>query len=124
MDRDSLGSPRPLADAMTRKKDIGYCSALLVICFTLSCAFGGVSGANANQICGKRSEIVSQLNDRFMEVPAWVGAADTVRLELFLARDGQTWTLLLSQTKEISCVVGAGNAWEWSSPTTHSTGSL
>ncbi len=74
------------------------------------------SPANAQTMqqigCGDRAAIAADLQQSHDENPAALGvtSAGTV-MELWTARDGETWTLIVTLPDGSSCVVGAGQDW-------------
>ena len=72
--------------------------------------------ANAQSQCGPRDGIVSQLAQRFQEVPAGRGAiGEQALMELFLSPSG-SWTILGTDSQKRSCVVMGGDAFEFVAP--------
>lgn len=63
--------------------------------------------------CGARAEIVRQLTGQYGEALAYVGAASSdVLIEVYVAADGASWTLLASSASGVSCLLAAGSAWQ------------
>ena len=65
------------------------------------------------QVCAHRQSLLDSLAHDYSEAPAGLGVANNgTVIELLTARDGKTWTLLLTTPDGISCVVAAGEGWE------------
>jgi hypothetical protein len=68
--------------------------------------------AAAQLACAPRDQIVSQLSQRFKETPEANGiTVDGLLLEVFVS-EAQSWTILLTSPKGISCIASAGESWE------------
>lgn len=62
--------------------------------------------------CGKRADIVAMLKRDYKEVPRARGIAGHINLlEAFTSPSG-SWSLLLTQPRGSTCIVGAGHSWE------------
>ena len=62
--------------------------------------------------CGLRSDIAAELKQTHEENPIALGVTSVgTVMELWTARDGETWTLLVTLPDGSSCVVGAGQDW-------------
>ena len=78
----------------------------------LAAAFAVPAQAEAQTACGKRNEIVKMLSDKYRETPRALGiAGQTNLLEVYTSKSG-SWTLLLTQPRGRTCIVGAGQSWE------------
>jgi hypothetical protein len=70
------------------------------------------SFANAQMICGSRTEIVASLTAGHQETKTAQGLSGNGALvELFTGPKG-SWTLLLTTPSGQSCLIGAGDNWE------------
>lgn len=68
--------------------------------------------AGEENVCGKRDEIVSRLENGYQEFNSAMGMSTNGGLvELFTSKNG-TWTLMLTQPDGISCLIAAGENWE------------
>ncbi len=68
--------------------------------------------ANAQAVCGDRGEIVSRLETAYQEKASAIGLAGNGGVvELYTSEKG-SWTLLLTQTTGVSCLIAAGDSWE------------
>ncbi len=62
--------------------------------------------------CNDRAVVLKVLADKYGE--ARVGAGVTNRgymIELLISKGGETWTLIVSQTNDVSCIIAAGEGW-------------
>lgn len=73
--------------------------------------------ANAQQnVCGKRDDIVTRLENGYQEFNTAMGMSSNGRLvELFTSEKG-SWTLMLTTTDGVSCLIAAGENWETFEP--------
>jgi hypothetical protein len=69
--------------------------------------------ANPPTACGPHPDIIKTLGDRFHETQSATAltSAGTL-LEVLTARDGSTWTIIVSRPDGLSCVVAAGQNWQ------------
>lgn len=64
------------------------------------------------QACGPRDTITKNLNGKFKEARRGIGlASQATVIELYVGEEG-SWTLLATNTRGVSCVIGAGEAWQ------------
>lgn len=64
-------------------------------------------------VCGKRYDFIAHLEKRHGEVPTSIGVASNGNLlEVLSNPKTHTWTILVTNPNEVSCVVAAGEAWE------------
>ncbi|RDJ14765.1 hypothetical protein [Rhizobium grahamii] len=62
--------------------------------------------------CAARSEVVNFLDKNFAERLTAVGLVNqNAMLEIYAAQSG-TWTLLITDTRGISCLLLSGDSWE------------
>jgi hypothetical protein len=63
--------------------------------------------------CGPHTEVIKALGDKFHETQAATAltSAGTL-LEVLTARDGSTWTIIVSRPDGLSCIVAAGQNWQ------------
>jgi len=65
------------------------------------------------QECSKRSEVLSNLSDRYHERPIAMGLATNGGvLEVLTSGTGQSWTIIVTMPDGVSCMVAAGQSWE------------
>jgi aminoglycoside N3'-acetyltransferase len=64
--------------------------------------------ASAQQVCGKREDVVKGLAEKYSEVVTWRGLADTgLMIEVFSAPEG-SFTIITTRPSGFSCFVLAG----------------
>lgn len=89
---------------------------LLASCVVLGLAALS-QAATAEAVCGKRSDLLSQLSGRWSEAPVAMGLKDDGSvLEIVAAPDGSTWSVLITDPSGASCVVATGERWETAPP--------
>ena len=67
--------------------------------------------------CSPRTDVLSQLAQKFKEAPVAVGLANNGGLlEVLTNGTGSTWTIIITMPNGVSCLVAAGEAWQ---PTEH-----
>ncbi len=62
-------------------------------------------------VCRARDGLLSQLESKYGEVPVAIGVADGQLIELLTAKDGITWTIILTSPKGLSCLIASGEGW-------------
>ncbi len=68
--------------------------------------------ATAEDLCGPRAAILDTLSHDYRESPSAMGMSNTGNvIEVFTARSGKTWTILVTRPDGSSCVVAAGEQW-------------
>jgi hypothetical protein len=72
---------------------------------------GPAFGQGAAQVCAARDGLLSQLEKKYGEVPVAIGVADGRLVELLTAKDGMTWTIILTSPKGVSCLIASGEGW-------------
>ena len=64
------------------------------------------------EVCASRQSLLDTLAQDYRESPSAVGMANSGGLiEVFTARDGRTWTILVTRADGNSCIVAAGKLW-------------
>jgi hypothetical protein len=73
-----------------------------------------VTAANAgNSPCSPRTDVLSQLSQKYHEAPVAIGLASNGNLvEVLTATDGTTWTIIQTSPAGVSCLVAAGESWQ------------
>jgi hypothetical protein len=61
--------------------------------------------------CAARDALLSQLEHKYGEVPVAIGVANGKLVELLTAKDGITWTIILTSPKGVSCLIASGDGW-------------
>jgi hypothetical protein len=70
------------------------------------------SAAFAAPQCGPHKQVVEMLSKRFSEVPKAVGIVGEKRImEVYLSKKG-TWTILVTNSEGLTCILAAGDDWE------------
>ena len=67
-------------------------------------------------VCRARDGLLSQLESKYGEVPVAIGVADGQLIELLTAKDGITWTIILTSPKGLSCLIASGEGWRALAP--------
>ncbi len=62
-------------------------------------------------VCTDRDALLSQLAHRYGEVPVAIGVANGRLVELLTAKDGLTWTIILTSPQGVSCLIASGDGW-------------
>ncbi len=65
----------------------------------------------APAICTARDGLLTQLEQKYGEIPVAIGVADGALIELLTAKDGITWTIILTSPKGMSCLIASGEGW-------------
>ncbi len=73
---------------------------------------GPAFGQGAAQVCAARDGLLNQLEQKYGEVPVAIGVADGRLVELLTAKDGMTWTIILTSPKGVSCLIASGEGWQ------------
>lgn len=83
-----------------------------VILATLMIAHPHSAASQMMRSCAARSEVVNFLDKNFAERLTAVGLVNqNAMLEVYAAQSG-TWTLLITDTRGISCLLLSGDSWE------------
>lgn len=76
-------------------------------------AMATVSAASAQTACLAHEKLVEMLDGRYSEKPVAAGLDVGGRLfEVFAAKDGATWTMVVTTPQGASCVVAVGEEWQ------------
>jgi hypothetical protein len=67
---------------------------------------------SAENVCGKRDDIVARLESGYQEFNSAMGMSTNGGLVELYTSDKGTWTLMLSQPNGVSCLIAAGENWE------------
>jgi hypothetical protein len=68
--------------------------------------------SSAENVCGKRDDIVSRLENGYQEFNSALGMSTNGGLVELYTSDKGTWTLMLTQPDGVSCLIAAGENWE------------
>ena len=64
--------------------------------------------------CDKRKNIADKLNKKYEEQSVAVGlAVNGSLLEVFASPNGETWSIIVSNTKGRACVLATGEGWRY-----------
>lgn len=65
------------------------------------------------KVCGDREKLAGYLKTKYSENPNALGvsAAGKSVMEIYTSEKG-TWTVLLTTTSGLSCIMAAGHSWE------------
>jgi hypothetical protein len=70
-------------------------------------------GAGVTPACHSRADLTAMLQQKFSEQPSALGLqADGQLVEVFVANDGASWTIVLTRPDGWSCIVAVGQDWE------------
>ncbi len=68
--------------------------------------------AVAQPMCNERDNVLGHLAKKYGEAPVAVGVTTTGGLvELLTTVDGNTWTIIVTTPRGMSCLVAAGEGW-------------
>lgn len=70
----------------------------------------GISPAHGGS-CGPRDKVLGLLGEGFEERPTAIGLTASGVLELLRSKDGDTWTIIVTDPEGNACVVASGEAW-------------
>lgn len=91
---------------------IGKIFKLVPVAAVLAIA-GLSSPAEAQMVCGKRDNIVSQLEKKYGETRRSVGLQQGRGVvEVFASNETGSWTILVTDTRGTSCLMAAGEAFQ------------
>ncbi len=69
--------------------------------------------AFAQQNCAPREQVVQQLSEKYGETRQSIGlAANNAVMEVFANLEGGSWTITVTMTNGITCMVASGQAFE------------
>lgn len=72
-----------------------------------------VPSVKAQTACGPRELLVTRLEGSFGEARMGAGLqGDTSMFEIWASSDSGSWTILVTNTDGISCVMAAGENWQ------------
>lgn len=71
------------------------------------------SAAAQSTACADRDKIIEFLAREYQEVPVARGVVESRGhlMELFTSAEGETWTLIVSQPNDLSCMIASGEGW-------------
>lgn len=71
------------------------------------------ASANAEAFCGPRADIIQGLREIHKESRVADGLFDGRIMEIFAARRGGSWTVVITDPNGTSCIVAAGSHFFW-----------
>ncbi len=107
----------PKEDVMSTKmrkisfRAAAFLALTLLAVGALPLGAGPASAQGAPAICTARDGLLSQLENKYGEVPVAIGIADGQLVELLTAKDGMTWTIILTSPQGRSCLIVSGEGW-------------
>ena len=93
-----------------RLKSSYILAALALVAFALPSM---VTSAEASAKCGDRTKLIEKLADKHKEVPVGQGLSQNNKaaFEIYASEKG-TWTVVITMTNGLACVMAAGHSWE------------
>lgn len=80
------------------------------LAFGLAGAAAGALPLRAEPVCAPRDQVLAQLATRYGEERRAVGLVGERRImELFAARDGESWTIIVTDPEGRSCLLASGS---------------
>lgn len=68
--------------------------------------------AQAQSLCGDRTDLLETLSKRYHEVPISMGLSGNGGVVEILASEKGSWTIIVTRPSGVACVITAGEAWE------------
>lgn len=80
---------------------------------TLGLALALIAGtAWAQPQCDNRDKVLSLLSEKYKESPVAIGVTNNGGLvEVLSTNEGTTWSIIVTNTEGLSCLVAAGEGW-------------
>ena len=89
---------------------------MVAVPFFLSALLGGFflagSASDAHSLCGQRDDVVASLEKTYSEVPVAMGLANNGGVIEILASPLGSFTIIVTRTNGLSCIMAAGLHWE------------
>ena len=85
--------------------------SIIVLLGAVAASFA-TAPANAQSVCGDRTEIVSRLESGYEEQAAAIGLSGTGGVVERYRSEKGSWTLLITRPTGVSCLLAAGESWE------------
>ena len=74
--------------------------------------FSGSAFAEGDARCAAHQKMVSLLSKKYSEAPMGIGTVNQDRvMQIFVSAKG-SWTIVVTKTDGLSCIVAAGQNWE------------
>ena len=90
---------------------VGLALAVLGVA-TLFFMPAAVRAQDTQLACDARDNVLKQLKEEYGELPVAIGITDGSLVELLTAKDGTTWTIILTSPKGYSCLITSGEGWQ------------
>ena len=68
--------------------------------------------ASAQQVCGERTKLMTQLEEKYAEAPVAMGLTSNGAVIEVLTSSLGTWTFLVTHPSGQTCMVASGKSWE------------
>lgn len=94
------------------KSVLGIKTALSVSAIALSLSLAPIGSAKAQQMCGNRTEVVDSLGAKYKESTTGVGLVNNGMVIEVLTSETGSWTILMTRTNGVACVLASGESWE------------
>lgn len=76
--------------------------------------FIGDAYAQSQPQCNERDNVLALLAKKYQEIPIAAGVTSTGSLiEVLTDSKGETWTIIVTSPRGMSCLVTAGEGWRW-----------
>jgi hypothetical protein len=87
------------------------CTSALIL--GMAAAALPAAGAEQGISCGARHEVVASLRAKYGETRRGRGlAGSTAVIELYASEKTGSWTILLTDSRGLSCIMAVGEGWE------------
>lgn len=85
-----------------------------IFCAALCASIGTIGAATAqSNNCAPRDHVIDRLSERFGEARQSIGVTSGNRVvEMYASPETGTWTITMTLPTGITCIIGAGQAWE------------
>lgn len=78
---------------------------------------GAAPEAEAQMTCSARKTVLDKLSERYQEEPVAAGITSNGGIvEVLVAPDGLTWTIIVSTPDGTSCLLASGEGWRGKAP--------
>ena len=85
---------------------------IAVTIFSVAAALAAPAGAE-NQACAPREKVVERLADKYGETRVSMGlGSNNAVMEMFASDETGTWTITVTMTNGMTCLVASGQAFE------------
>ncbi len=84
----------------------------IVFCFGVALIGLQAEPASAQQVCGERAKLMTQLGEKYAEAPVAMGLTSAGAVIEVLTSSLGTWTFLVTYPTGQTCMVASGKSWE------------